>query len=466
MKCKIILFLLFLFAQLHAAFRVSDESRFAEIKLFAKDSLQINKFKNENHTYQNSVTFGLFLNGLATPHISFNALAEVNTDMAKNLNYYVHNYDPYFGYPYDILSEGEEKDNGRTWAFFKAHLNWKTTNYLKISGGYDYLSYGPARRNKLTLRGEDFYFRSLLENREEHIIKKPVPTPFLGFDLELAFITYSQHILQLKNQKDFNRYLHAHRLNFKVSKSFSFGLTETIVYGSTDNLYGNDEKEMRSMEAIYLVPFVPYMFVEYYTGDRENKAISMDFSWKIFNLFELYGELFIDDLFTITSFFDDDWWGNKWATSLGVAVDSAKVGSFNWDFNLEYTRIEPWVYTHHKGKNNEYSHFGNSLGSDLGSNSREIYSRIGLYKDFWKVDLSVSSVAKDTAFGGNIHDIHKEGDPTDKKYLNPKTTIHYREYGASVLFKPFSIWHIGAKQYIIFDEYKGNRTEVFSRVLF
>jgi hypothetical protein len=458
---KFALFFLLCAFPLYAEFLISDGDRFVSLKLFLKDSAQIEKFnKKANYRNQNTITAGLFLNGLAAPNLSFNAFSEVNVDKAFGVKYLNHNYEPYFGYPYDVLSDGQpSEDNGRTWAFFNARTDWQATPYFKISGGYDYLSYGPARHNKLALRGGDFYWRAIQDTADYAYIIRPVPTPFIGFDLGIGFVSYSQHSMQLKNQKEYNKYLHAHRLDFKFSEDFSFGLTETIVYGETD-------EERRSVEVLYLVPFVPYTFAEGYAGDRDNKAISADFSWKLFKKFEFYGELFIDDLYNLSSFFDETWWGNKWAASIGVAIDSAKIGIFNWDYNFEYTRIEPWVYTHHKGLGSEYSHFGNSLGSDLGPNSREFYSRFGAsFKNLLRLDLSVSAIAKDTAFGGHIGDIHKEGDPTNKKYLDKKSTIHYQEYGAAILFKPFPIWHIGAKQYLIFGEYKGNRTELFSRVI-
>jgi len=447
---------------LHAEFLISDGDRFARLKLFVKDSLQMGKFHEKaDYRIQNSVTLGLFLNGLAAPNLYFDASAEVNTDMAlSGLRYQVPgDFQPYKGYPYAHLDDDLDNNKGRTWDFFRARTDWQTTPYFKISGGYDYLSYGPARRNKLTLRGNDFYWRAIQDTADYAYINRPVPTPFICWDLNLAFVSYSQHLMQLKNLKEYGKYLHAHRLDFKISENFSFGLSETAVYGGTP-------EEKRSLEAIYALPFVPYLFAETYGGDRDNSGISVDFSWKLFRKFEIYSELFIDDLDKITSFFDESWWGNKWALSAGIAIDSVRIGSFNWDYNIEYTRIEPWVYTHHKGLGNSYSHFGNSLGSDLGPNSREIYSRLGIsFNNLLRLDLSVSDIAKDTAFGGRITDIHKDGDPTNKKYLNPESTLHYQEYGLAILFRPFSIWSIGAKQYLIAGEYGGKRTEIFSGIV-
>jgi hypothetical protein len=457
---KIIIAFLFCAIAIRAEFLISEGERFARLNLFLKDSVQIEKFNNgSGYRNQNTVAFGIFLNGLAMPNLFFNASAEVNTDKAHGLKYLNHDYEPYRGYPYDALSDAHPaEDNGRTWSFFNARTDWQAASYFRISGGYDYLAYGPARHNKLTLRGQDFYWRAIQDTSYYAFIKRPVPTPFIGFDLNLDFVSYSQYAMQLKSLKEYSKYLHAHRLDFKISENFSFGLAETIVYGS-------NQEEPRSVEVLYLSPFVPYFFAEAYTGDRDNKALSVDFSCKLFKMFEFYGELFVDDLYNISSFFDETWWGNKWAASIGLAIDSVKFGMFKWDYNFEYTRIEPWVYTHHKGLSSEYSHFGNSLGSDLGPNSREIYSRMGIfYKNKLRFDLSVAGIAKDTAFGGNIGDIHKETDAANKKYLDTKSTLHYQEYGAAISFKPFSIWSIGAKQYLILGEYKGKRTEVFSGV--
>jgi hypothetical protein len=455
------IFALFCFCALpiYAEFTISDGDRFAKLKLFVRDSAQIGKYNEvSDYRIQNNLAVGLFLNGLAAPNLSFNAFAELNVDNARGLTYPEHSFEPYLGYPHSQIGH-ENEGKGRTWDFFTAHIDWQAASYFKISSGYDYLSYGPARRNKLALRGGDFYWRAIQDTADYAYIARPVPTPFIGWDLSIAFVSYSQDLMQLKNWRDSEKYLHAHRLDFKVSDDFSFGLTETAVYG------GNPF-ETRYIEPIYLLPFVPYLFAETYGGDRDNSGMSADFSWKLFKKFELYGELFIDDLEGITSFFDESWWGNKWAASLGVAIDSAKIGMFNWDYNFEYTRIEPWVYTHHKGAGTDYSHFGNSLGSDLGPNSREIYSRMGLsFRDLLRFDISVSGIAKDTAFGSRIDDIHKYMDATDKKYLNSESTLHYQEYGFGLLYKPFSIWSIGAKQYLIFGEYKGKRTEAFSSVV-
>ena len=170
-----------------------------------------------------------------------------------------------------------------------------------------------------------------------------------------------------------------------------------------------------------------------------------------------------------TSMFDDGWWGNKWATSVGVARDSLKLGSTLWNWYLEYTRVEPWVYTHHKGGGYTYRSYSQSLGTDLGPNSQEVYSEVsGLYKvesgflkdALFKGTLHASAVAKDTAFGGNITDMHTPESATDKKFLNDNTTLHYVELGGKIEIKPWEWMTFRAGYDRYFGDYEGFRAMV------
>jgi hypothetical protein len=278
--------------------------------------------------------------------------------------------------------------------------------------------------------------------------------PFFEFEWTLKWVKYSQLILSPKDVKDKSKYLHAHRLDFMLPANIRLGIAETVIYGSTDTI-------RRSVEPVYLLPFVPYLFAQHYVGDRDNSGISLDFSIGTLPGFEFYGELFIDDLDAITSMFDDSWWGNKWGASLGVAAGPRKLGILEWDGTLEYTRIEPWVYTHHLGSGTQYSHYGQSIGGDLGPNSQEVYAALGLaWKQLLRLDLSVSAVAKDTARGGHISDIHDyDRDGEGKKFLNPASTYRYQAYTAGLRFSPWEfVWLQGSYTKVV-GRWRGDRLE-------
>ena len=71
--------------------------------------------------------------------------------------------------------------------------------------------------------------------------------------------------------------------------------------------------------------------------------------------------------------------------------------------------------------------------------------------------LHASAVAKDTAFSGNITDIHTPESATDKKFLNDKTTQHYVELGGKLEFKPFAWMTMRGGYDRYFGDYEGFR---------
>jgi hypothetical protein len=211
------------------------------------------------------------------------------------------------------------------------------------------------------------------------------------------------------------------------------------------------------------------VFQEHLQGDQDNISLAFDLSVKTIPHWEFYGELLWDDMKSPTSMFDDSWWGNKWATSVGIARDSIRLGSTLWNWYMEYTRVEPWVYTHHKGGGYTYRSYAQSLGTDLGPNSQEIYSEIaaqykvesGVLKEaILRGAIHASAVAKDTAFGGNITDMHTPESATDKKYLADETTLHYVEVGGKLEFYPFDWMSIRAGYDRYFGDYEGFRAMV------
>jgi hypothetical protein len=278
--------------------------------------------------------------------------------------------------------------------------------------------------------------------------------PFFEFEWSLRWLKYTQALLLPKLFKDKGKYLHVHRLDFSLPANVRLGVFETEVYGSTDSI-------SRSLEPVYLMPFVPYLFAQHFVGDRDNSALGLDISVGTLRGFEFYAELFIDDLDNLLGFWDSNWWGDKWALSVGAKTEALRVGPFEWSANLEYTRIEPWVWTHHLGDGTNYLHYGQNMGSDLGPNSQEVYAALALeWQKKLRLELSVSAVAKDTARGGNIADIHDYAlDGDGKKFLSPASTFRYQAYTASLRFSPWDFVSARVAFTQLAGFYKGQRLE-------
>ena len=153
--------------------------------------------------------------------------------------------------------------------------------------------------------------------------------------------------------------------------------------------------------------------------------------------------------------FDNSWWGNKWAASVGIARDSIHLGPALFSWLTEYTRIEPWVYTHHKGGGYTYAHYNQPLGNNLGPNSQELYTELSSQISFVELSIFASMVAKDLAFGSNIRDIHTPESSTDKHFLNSKTAMRYQELGATLKFTPWEFISIVSGYSRFLGDYKG-----------
>ena len=439
----------------HAAGHITlqDSARHHEVNIGAqlKDSLTVTNLKNAPTHYDNSMSVRFFLDGHFTDKFLFAARVNVNTDYT-NREILGHSYNPEEGIPYN-----KQSDNRRTWDLFAAHASYQL-DPVTLLAGFDYLSMGPARRNHVILRGEQNPYRPWQDSSSR--LQKPAPTPYFGYRFELGPVEYTQYAAKLFEKKGYNKYVHVHRLNLNLPENITFGLSETALYGETTEPAGwnpnpDADSTYRDFEWAYVIPFIPYVFQEHLQGDRDNISLAFDLSVKTIRHWELYGELLWDDMKSPTSMFDDSWWGNKWAASIGIARDSLRLGPALFGWFTEFTRIEPWVYTHHKGGGYTYAHYNQSLGSNLGPNSEELYTELNAKIAFLDVALFASMVKKCNTFGSHIRDIHHPEGATDKHFLRKGWTDEYQELGGSLKITPWDFISVEAGYSRFFGDYEG-----------
>ena len=436
-------------------FSFADTAKDYQLNIRAQlvDSVAMTNLTNAPTHYDNSMSVLLFLDGQFTSALWFDARVKISTDYTNRdiaFNYYT----PIEGIPFNKQSE-----NKRTWDLFAANVNYQLKP-VRLMAGFDYLEWGPARHNHVILRGERNIYRPWQDSSSR--IFDPAPTPYFGYQFAIGPVTYTQYAAKLFEKKNAGKYMHAHRLDFALPKNITLGFSETSIYGTTTepagtNLNEDGDSTGREFEWAYVIPFLPYVFQEHLQGDQDNISLAFDVSVKTIPHWEFYGELLWDDMKLPTSMFDDSWWGNKWATSVGIARDSLRFANALWEGFVEYTRVEPWVYTHHKGGGYSYRSYAQSLGTDLGPNSQEIHAELSSTFTFVKASLWAGAIAKDTAFGGNITDIHGPEDSTGKKFLNDKTTLKYRELGGSIGISPWSWMSFRTGYTRFFGDYEGFR---------
>ena len=154
-----------------------------------------------------------------------------------------------------------------------------------------------------------------------------------------------------------DKYVALHRIGVKLSPLFSFGIGEMVVYSN------------RSIDAAYLNPIIFFESVQRSRKDRDNTFLVFDATSNLSDRIQMRGSLLYDDINFKT--FGTHSWDNRWGAQLGALfVDPFAVENF--DLRFEYTRIEPYVFSHGRSYDNYYSVDSFQLGIPLQPNS-ELY---------------------------------------------------------------------------------------------
>ncbi|MDX1439250.1 MAG: capsule assembly Wzi family protein [Rubricoccaceae bacterium] len=167
------------------------------------------------------------------------------------------------------------------------------------------------------------------------------------------------------------RYLAMHRITLQPIPQAQFSFTEAVVYG------------LRGPELAYLNPFFPIKPAEHALWDRDNSLFTLDTTIRPFKGIEVFGAYLVDDLK-----FDEigqNSYHYKWAAQGGIAasLDPVIAGTTGY---VEYTRVEPFTYTHRFELDgsfyNSYLHNGYGLGHPLGPNSDQIEAGLSVWLPF------------------------------------------------------------------------------------
>ncbi|MGQ9818743.1 MAG: hypothetical protein ACUVQ1_02290 [Candidatus Kapaibacteriales bacterium] len=148
------------------------------------------------------------------------------------------------------------------------------------------------------------------------------------------------------------KFLVMHRASFLFPK-WNVTYFETVMYSG------------RSIELAYLNPFTFLKSVEHSLHDRDKSTMGLSFEINPFCGVQIVGTWMLEDL--IFSEIGKGFWGNKTAWNIGGLYSF----TFPLDVGIEYTRIEPYMFTHFNNQNNR-TNDGKLIGTPLQPNSDEI----------------------------------------------------------------------------------------------
>ncbi|MAR15057.1 MAG: hypothetical protein CMG21_01180 [Candidatus Marinimicrobia bacterium] len=154
-----------------------------------------------------------------------------------------------------------------------------------------------------------------------------------------------------------NRFIAAHRIDFKLLPSLRIGASEIVVYG------------VRNMDMMYNIPFIPFWSLQHYLGDLDNIQLSFDFDLKINKKINLYGAFLMDEWRPSVTF-NKDKERNWFAYQLGARFENLFL---NDDFiKIEYNWTDHRIYRHRFPINDYYNH-GYPIGFWAGPHSEELF---------------------------------------------------------------------------------------------
>lgn len=182
-----------------------------------------------------------------------------------------------------------------------------------------------------------------------------------------------------------DKYFVYHRFSIDFGKHFNLGIGEMVVYAD------------RGIDLSYLNPFNFYKSVEHLNQDRDNTILFLDFENRSIRGLKFYGSLLIDDI--DFGKIGNGWYGNKTLVSIG-AHSTNLYHLFPLDVSIEYSRVQPYVFTHRFYKNN-YTSLNYSLVDPIEPNS-DIFTTKLNYIFSNRINFSLEYVYK--RHGLNVYD--------------------------------------------------------------
>lgn len=196
--------------------------------------------------------------------------------------------------------------------------------------------------------------------------------------------------ISTRNLSDKN--LYAHRYELRLWDNVLAGVSEQLIMFEENKPY-------------LFTPVFPLFVAKAFMYEHANNGnLSFDLAWRRPGLGAVYGEFLLDDLESPSSLILKDYRQNKWAFMAGMH-GVREFSGVETGVIAEYSRIEPWVYTHFDPYTAQTSHLGYPLGNQQGPNSMSMMTKfygrfpMGLY-----LSTQVSLLWKGTGPGSSVNE--------------------------------------------------------------
>ena len=260
----------------------------------------------------------------------------------------------------DTKAEKERRYWGRKWkkdltgVFDEAYAQ-VDLKYFYLLLGREHLRWGPGKEDVLLLSDQIPPFDMLKLEGKLGSFK------FIYFTtiLDQIWVPYYPDAGELSPGFFAKRYLSGHRVNLKLKFGLEMGISEVVVYGGQN----------RNLEPYYLNPLLPYYGEQYNQDVDDNPLWAFDLALTWFKNKEFYAEILVDD-------FQYDFKSEPQQTGFQIGFDGAQIFGLKKSYmNIEYTKINNWVYGQNKPWN-IYTYHGFGMGSILGPDADRLFLKL------------------------------------------------------------------------------------------
>jgi hypothetical protein len=157
--------------------------------------------------------------------------------------------------------------------------------------------------------------------------------------------------------------------NINLTKKLNVGLFQTVSF-QRDSGYANGGYDLE-----YLNPIIFFKPIENGLNSPDKTILGADFKYLFGHRFQLYGQAVISEFKLQELLSNSGWFGNKWATQLGLKYVDA-LGIKNLDVQLERNVARPYMYTSFNALN-AYVNYNQNMAHPLGAN---FYEYIGILR--------------------------------------------------------------------------------------
>ena len=176
-------------------------------------------------------------------------------------------------------------------------------------------------------------------------------------DSSRSYSANTSSFMNFFREVDHLKYMAAHMVEFTPARGVNVSLGESVVYSDRGPLL------------IYLIPIMFFKSAEHYNSDKDNVQWFGNLDLSVVRNINFYSSLFIDEL-DINDILNP----NKQRNQIGVTVgfQTYDLPLKNLELIAEYTRINPWVYTH-KYEATQFTNNGYVMGNWMGQNADNLY---------------------------------------------------------------------------------------------